>query len=247
MVPGSNGRNGAGQRIGRHAPAGRKKINVVTKVITQQSLWAWVPIATLVQAGKPKTRQDNDMSIPNHDGETGIHYGEIHQNSVSPEAVSDMQANGENLTYNAALEDAKLRLKGAIEEAMKDYVGDGCVKSMVEAATDALVDDFGDTYEAQDERYRYEKEGYIVQSCLDYDLIVIKSPFFTWARQCSPCVPNAGDLDNPEDGGLKTYCLGADWFDESNPLPYPIYSVETGELVQATIEDKIIAKPILNS
>lgn len=65
----------------------------------------------------------------------------------------------------------------------------------------------------------------------DCDIMISKSPFYTHAQFCSPCAPGAGYLMNPCPDGPKTYCFGHDWF-ESGVAPYPVYSVETGELVQ---------------
>lgn len=62
-------------------------------------------------------------------------------------------------------------------------------------------------------------------------LMIIESPYFTYAQFCSPCVPGAGDLNSINPDGAKTYCLGHDWF-EDDTAPYPVYSVETGEVVE---------------
>lgn len=64
------------------------------------------------------------------------------------------------------------------------------------------------------------------------DVWVTKSPYFTRAAFCSPCAPGACSLASPCDDGERAYCLGAEWYDEENPVPYPIYSVVTGELVK---------------
>ena len=66
----------------------------------------------------------------------------------------------------------------------------------------------------------------------DTDIFVLKSKYYTWAQFCSPCAPGAGYLLNFTDMeiGVKTYCFGHDWF-ESGKAPYPVYDVETGELV----------------
>jgi hypothetical protein len=55
--------------------------------------------------------------------------------------------------------------------------------------------------------------------------MVVKSPFYTYAQFCSPCVPGAGNLDNPMAEGVKTYCLGHDWF-EGGVAPYPVWRVD---------------------
>ena len=78
---------------------------------------------------------------------------------------------------------------------------------------------------------KFEDEEYIVTDCLDSELMVIKSPYYTLVQYCSPCAPGAGNLNTPIECGIKAYCLGIEWFDEYNPCPYPIYSVATGNLI----------------
>lgn len=67
----------------------------------------------------------------------------------------------------------------------------------------------------------------------DSDIFVSKSKFFTYAQFCSPCAPGAcyllNPLETPNDDN-RAYCFGHDWF-EDGVAPYPVYSVETGELV----------------
>ena len=78
-------------------------------------------------------------------------------------------------------------------------------------------------------------EGFVDSS---NDVWITKSPYFTYAQFCSPCAPGAVHLGNPLDetsdeyGELlsnRGYCLGHDWFQDK--APYPVYSVETGQLV----------------
>jgi hypothetical protein len=86
------------------------------------------------------------------------------------------------------------------------------------------------------------------------DIMIIKSPYYTYAQFCSPCAPGAGYLMNwfkmengysPETLGIeqfekmaqaagfpKVYCFGHDWFG-NGIAPYPVFNVETGELVKA--------------
>jgi hypothetical protein len=78
--------------------------------------------------------------------------------------------------------------------------------------------------------YAYEFEGLTVQTTSDNNLWVFKSPVYTRAQFCSPCVPGAGNLDTFCPDGPKTYCLAADWFEEGK-APYNIWSVATDELV----------------
>jgi len=87
--------------------------------------------------------------------------------------------------------------------------------------------------------FYYESDGYrAYQDGNDTDIFVEKSLFYTWCRFCSPCAPGAGYLlDHMDEGeGIKAYCFGHDWFwgnaDHPGRAPYPVYSVETGELVK---------------
>lgn len=72
------------------------------------------------------------------------------------------------------------------------------------------------------------------------DVWILESQYFTYAQFCSPCGPGACYLTNwleePHDNN-KAYCPPPSWFeDEENP-PFPIYSVETGELIASPKEE----------
>jgi len=69
----------------------------------------------------------------------------------------------------------------------------------------------------------------------DPEIMITKSPYFTYAQFCSPCAPGAVYLMNwlPKSNPVENnrgYCFGHDWF-ESGKVPYPVYSVKTGKLV----------------
>jgi len=77
----------------------------------------------------------------------------------------------------------------------------------------------------------FDGEGYQAETS-DNDIFLTSSPYFTYADFCSPCAPGAVYLLNrmlPNDNN-KGYCFGHDWFD-GGEAPYPVYSVENGELV----------------
>lgn len=104
------------------------------------------------------------------------------------------------------------------------------------------------------------QDGYQAQqSADDPDIFILKSPYYTYCQFCSPCAPGAGYLmdyfrpttenvsvmiSNPDNVGkiykvcaenagfIKAYCFGHNWFDD-NKAPYPVFSIETGELVEA--------------
>ena len=81
--------------------------------------------------------------------------------------------------------------------------------------------------------WNYTEDGYLASSDNMGDIMILKSPFFTFAQFCSPCAPGACHLAHPldhESERNKCYCFGHDWFDDGK-APYPVYSVETGELI----------------
>lgn len=77
----------------------------------------------------------------------------------------------------------------------------------------------------------YDKEGYLCSQGVDApEIMVVESPYYTWASPCSPCFPNAGDLDTPSWGGFKTYCFGHDWY-ENQVAPFTVYDCKTNQIV----------------
>lgn len=42
-------------------------------------------------------------------------------------------------------------------------------------------------------------------------VFITQSPVISRARVCSPCVPNAGDLDSPDPDGVECYGVPNDW------------------------------------
>ena len=88
--------------------------------------------------------------------------------------------------------------------------------------------------------WTYESNGYTLQTCLDStELVVTRSPYYTYAQFCSPCVPGAGNLDTPlpnNSGAPKTYCLDQAWF-VNEQCPYAYWATTTGELVYSPQND----------
>lgn len=78
--------------------------------------------------------------------------------------------------------------------------------------------------------------------CLDTDWMVTDSKFITRAQYCSPCVPQAGNLDAPCLTGPITLCFGHQWF-EKGKAPYPVvsrdaYNLSQGEIIRLIASDE---------
>lgn len=122
------------------------------------------------------------------------------------------------------------QIAGELVSALLNYPDAGTADSSLTLAElskeiagglfDDWSDHFNDHYESDCSTYQYDGEaGYKVFYSNDSgDLIIELSPFYTMAAGCSPCFPNGGDTHKP--GGLKTYALGFDWFDNYSPAPY---------------------------
>lgn len=191
-----------------------------------------------------QVRHYNDLSnlgaeAPNVDHQTGIRVGFISQHTPMAEALDDITTNGTDLTYEAAVEEAKAQIRAALVPVLNGliYPRHDELDAAVDAVWDSIEQTYNDHYEADQTTYRYEKEGYVIEWTPNGSLAcvsVIRSPFFTLCAFGSPCIPNAGDLDTP--GDVKTYCLGVDWFEKDQP-PYNVYEVATGKQVYAVPQE----------
>lgn len=169
----------------------------------------------------------------NRDKATGIHYGVISQHSVMPEALNDLEPDyGEATCPKCG--NVVCEYDG---DKHNEYSAPGTGHRWMSASCDyacescEILIDSQDAYGDEPQGFTYDSDGYQLTDCLDSDIFVLASPFYTFANFCSPCVPGAGNLDSDNPDGVKTYCLGHDWF-ENGKAPYPVYSVATDAEVQ---------------
>ncbi len=183
---------------------------------------------------------DYSLGKSNFDPITGIHFGVIAMNSINLDYTSDF----ENEYGDATCPECGSKVKASDDTTLfADYDGedldddgtpewfDGKDYTCVDCKACYWSDDV-----TPDEAigWSYDRDGYKLTDCLDTDIFVLASPYYTFAQFCSPCVPGAGNLDNamePEEG-VKTFCLGHDWFDDDK-APYRVFSVADGSEVLA--------------
>lgn len=163
--------------------------------------------------------------IPNYDPETGIHYGVIGANSIDPEAVENIYIEGEDLDAKYVVKQIRERAE-AFVDSLRDWIPEREMARLTEHVYNMAAGVFLDNYEPCEPLIRYESGGYIIlYSTSSNTLIVEKSPYCTKCKMCSPCYPNAGDLDSPDmSTDFWTYCLGADFF-ENEANTYAIVEV----------------------
>jgi hypothetical protein len=192
---------------------------------------------------------DYGLGQTNVDRETGIRYGCISSHSVSQAWADDSEADYGDPTCP---ECGSTLYRPDDPKAPK--IGRGQRTDLYsdrrEYGSGSRCHDFachhcrrwyesGDCYGDEPIGYYLNTADYRAQSCLDSDILITRSPFYCFAPFCSPCVPGAGNLDSADgrtaETGVKTYCLGHDWFTDDNgdpcAAPYDVYDVKTGEIV----------------
>lgn len=168
---------------------------------------------------------DYGLGMSNVDKETGIRFGVISQNSVDLDCWSDAEPDyGDAHCPECGARAIQSDDSSVADADWNDGKDFACAECQICFWSESAFPD-------EPVGYSYDEDGYHLTDCLDTDIMVLASPYYTFAQFCSPCVPGAGNLDHPMPDGAKTYCLGHDWF-EDGKAPYPVYSVETGELVK---------------
>ena len=187
--------------------------------------------------------------MPNYDEKTGIHFGVISPNSICQETLQDLcfGSNSIDPHYEAG--------KQEIIDDLKQFCDDHYL-NFDQIDPDQFIDQFSDRYENSDGQYDYEDKDYTLHISGDnFGIFVIRSPYYTFTKRCSPCAPGAGDLDSPiskqeydkEDhnafmyGTVKAYCLPREFFDsEYSKIPYRYYRVDNDkEEIAPIIEVKL--------
>lgn len=188
---------------------------------------------------------DYGMGMTNVDRATGIRYGVINQHSIMSEALNDMESVfpdpacpkcGQEVIHESEFTRGMSRWKHYREE-FGSLLSSRCREYACKACR--LVFDADDVCADEPIGMQYEGEGYKLTSCLDSDIMVLESPYYTRAQFCSPCVPGGGSLDSPCEDGPKTYCLGHEWFDDESPCPYPVYRVSDDRLIRAEVWSRL--------
>ena len=177
--------------------------------------------------------------MTNINPKTNIRYGCVYLNSLDGDLANDLWMNAENLSEAEAYDELKNEIERdaeSIEEevriavAERDYAmlsNDRYMENEVEAAYNRLGYDDRDDYidtrlELESERIKVE-EPTLAGICegVRYEiswlggaplLWVLESPVISKARLCSPCCPNAGDLNSLDDDGYECYGIPADWY-----------------------------------
>lgn len=167
----------------------------------------------------------------NRDNTTGIRYGVISQNDVLQAWADSSEPYYTPACPHCGNEIDQSIIDAAQESGNRDDDETRITRTCPHCSKVLAERDFVD---CEPSSWTYDDDGYSCECGESGDIFVIKSPYFTYAQLCSPCAPGACHLGNPlntPDPDNRAYCFGHDWFDDGR-APYPVYSVETGEMVQ---------------
>lgn len=185
---------------------------------------------------------DCGMGQTNVDKATGIRYGVIPANDVgqswydSSEADYGAPSCGECGNAAVSIDDESVP---DLDECGDDWDDNGrdyaCLHCKRSFWSDEAYGDDPLGFTLDDGEYLAQQGGD------DCDIFILRSPYFTYGPFCSPCAPGAIYLrdgarpsfleDELSRENRRAFCFGPDWFDSDNPCPYPVYRVDTGELV----------------
>jgi rubredoxin len=170
---------------------------------------------------------DYGMGRTNIDPVTGCRYGVISQHSLASWFYDDYEPQYGDPTcpkcgetahdasdYDSPLIDEYEQGTGRI-----DYACEHC----------AYLFDSSEAYGDAPQGFMLEDDDYTAVDCLDSDVMILRSPYYTYAPFCSPCVPGAGNLDSIQDERIdstcpKTLCFGHEMFEERR-APYRVFRV----------------------
>ena len=191
-----------------------------------------------------------------------IHQNEA---GISHEALENIYQNGRDLSYEEWLSAQLVKMRHLLANVDPGMTTEQIEQHLINEHSNILDDAYplevaeiaqyiSDGYEADelagliaehydnDESVMRYTEGEDVDPSLIVELDarcylwVFTSLYYTLCRECSPCMPNAGDL-TALPGSKKTYCLGPEWFEGGHP-PYPIWTVEGDESVYTLPSDE---------
>ena len=139
----------------------------------------------------------------NTNPDTGIRYGVVYANNLNQDLLQDLLYRyGEDKSY---------------KEAAEDHYKEARAKA--ERLEDFDADEFDDWYECPD--FDIDEPTYSgVFEGVEYQVTWLSGAMLLWVFNsphvglydlCSPCAPNAGNLDRPNLKGYVCYTIPEDW------------------------------------
>ena len=165
--------------------------------------------------------------VANIHSETGIPYGVVNGHTV-PYLHEEIFTSGDSTTFAAYKTELADAIRAALAGVVEERTGKESAARILdrldfaEWAENILDSGLNDSLEFEEEEYDHTETtpdgkvsyhlGYLGGAPLVW---ILESPYVTQAPHCSPCVPNAGDLDNMGSGAY-CYCPPPDAFNSDD-------------------------------
>lgn len=149
--------------------------------------------------------------MTNCNPESGVRYGTIYMNHLDPDTADWLWTGGTNVSEEEALKEARDEIECAVQREINEGQLDAWQR---ESEVEYRMQSVSDNMQIDEPYIEGECEGvkYGISHLGGAGLLwVYWSPHTTRARPCSPCVPNAGDLESLDPEGYECYDVPPDW------------------------------------
>lgn len=157
--------------------------------------------------------------MTNINEKTGIRYGTIYLHHLDPDTASWLWDDGEDTSYAAALEELEEEIRTAVLQEIED--GDLDIDATdvcdIEREVERRLERESDGIQIDEPTIEGTCEGvtYAISWLGGAPLLwVFHSPIIGKHGLCSPCVPNAGDLES--EGEYECYDVPEEWKNETD-------------------------------
>ena len=161
----------------------------------------------------------NFMPTANVNPDTGIRYGVISGHSLDQDVLNELHDKADSVIFDYYRFE---EMKRFANEHDFEYDKETTADSLFDTLMDKFGDDFDSFIYAVDENFEsgeqsaefeYEGTGVVFSWLGGAPLIFItESKVTNTANLCSPCVPNAGNLDSKDPDGYECYDAPANWY-----------------------------------
>ena len=145
--------------------------------------------------------------MPNVNPDTGIRYGLISAQALHPDIIFEIQQYGVDIHWRDQMDEIRAQVNREVEAGH-------VAEEDIDDELDLCIERQGDRWYDDEPVHEFELQGVRGQTTwLGGALLVwvFESPYQGNYRMCSPCVPNAGDLDNSDPDGVTCYDVPSAW------------------------------------
>lgn len=149
--------------------------------------------------------------MTNTNPETGIRYGTIYLNHLDGDTADWLFTEGTNVSEEEAYKDAEIEIRAEVAAEIESGEFDD-ENNDLENEVNWRMQNWSDNCQIDEPYIEGESEGvkYGISWLGGAPLLwVYKSPHITKHGLCSPCVPNAGDLES--EGDYECYDVPTGW------------------------------------